>query len=154
MGTDVELIGSKNNMATDDKKAAFRTWITRKWSEWDAQEGRRTTQQELADYLGLNRGSVAQYVSGRQIPEGENVLKIARKFGQEIYSVLGIVPDELGVMIMLDGLPSSVAEDLVGMVSEISAVIAGAGVDPDSEEGVRITNEMLRGWLSKYISHG
>lgn len=78
----------KSNMKTN-YRAEFRTWFHRKWAEWDAREGVRTTQQELADYLDIARSAVAQYASGRQTPDGENLRKIALKFGLEVYEILG-----------------------------------------------------------------
>lgn len=75
-----------------ENRKAFAAWIIKKWSEWDAKTGTRTTQQQLADHLGLTRSAIAQYVSGRQVPEGDSLRAIARKFGDEVYSILGIDP--------------------------------------------------------------
>ena len=73
-------------------KDEFKAWFARKWAEWDITEARRTTQQELADYLGVSRSSIAHYLSGRKTPDGDNLKKIADKFGGEVYEVLNHEP--------------------------------------------------------------
>lgn len=77
-------------MVDDIRRAEFRKWFNRKWSEWDAQQAKRSTQQELADWLSIPRSSVAQYASGRKVAEGVNLWRIADKFGDDIYSILGL----------------------------------------------------------------
>jgi transcriptional regulator with XRE-family HTH domain len=109
------------------KKEKFETWFNKKWAEWDAREGRRTIQQELADYLGISRESVAYYAHGRKFPEGENLRRLARKFGPEVYEILGIE----------DGFaqfPPLLAVRLRGASKEINELLNAGEFAPGSPE--------------------
>jgi transcriptional regulator with XRE-family HTH domain len=109
------------------KKENFASWFNKKWAEWDAREGRRTIQQELADYLGISRESVAYYAHGRKFPEGDNLRKIARRFGPEIYEILGI---EDG----FSQFPPSLAVRLRGASKEINDLLNAGEFAPGSPE--------------------
>jgi transcriptional regulator with XRE-family HTH domain len=116
-------MGTKN-------KDAFRRWFNRKWAEWDGELERRTIQQELADYLGVSRESVAQYTSGKKAPEGENLSRIARKFGVEVYEILGVkpLPDDFSQF------PPSLAARLRAASNEMEDLLNDGEFTPNSPE--------------------
>jgi transcriptional regulator with XRE-family HTH domain len=109
------------------KREKFSSWFLKKWAEWDAQEEMRTTQQELADYLGISRESVANYTRGRKFPEGETLHKIARKFGPEVYEVLGVKDD-------LAPFPPSLAARLRAASNEMEDLLNDGEFAPNSPE--------------------
>jgi transcriptional regulator with XRE-family HTH domain len=76
-------------------------WLNNCWWNWEKGEGSRKTQQELADYLGIPRTTLSQYLSGKRIPSGENLEKIAIRFGPEVYVLTGQIPPELKDLIDL-----------------------------------------------------
>jgi transcriptional regulator with XRE-family HTH domain len=118
------------------KKEMFGSWFNKKWAEWDAREERRTTQQELADYLGVSRESVAYYIRGKKFPEGENLRRIARRFGPEIYEILGIE----------DGFaqfPPSLAVRLRGASREINELLNTGEFAPGSPEHEAAAREVF-----------
>ena len=68
----------------------FSSWITRKYVEWQANVGRRTTIEEFAAYLGTSRPLVNMWMNGNKKPGKENVKILAELFGNEIYDILEI----------------------------------------------------------------
>lgn len=66
----------------------FSSWITRKYVEWQAKEGRRKTIEEFAAYLGTSRPLVNMWMNGNKKPGRENIKILAELFGNEIYDVL------------------------------------------------------------------
>jgi transcriptional regulator with XRE-family HTH domain len=123
----------------DNKKAAFRAWFNRKWAEWDSREERRTTQQELADWLGISRSAVAAYTSGKKIAEGGNLRRIARKFGEEVYELFGldIPPDEFSRF------PDPLAERLRVASDEIECLLNSGKFSPNSPEHLAAAREIF-----------
>jgi len=68
----------------------FPSWITRKFVEWQASEGKRKTIEEFAAYLGTSRPLVNMWMNGNKKPGKENINILAEIFGNEIYDVLEI----------------------------------------------------------------
>lgn len=66
----------------------FSSWITRKYVEWQAKEGRRTTIEEFAAYLGTSRPLVNMWMNGNKKPGKENIKILAELFGNEIFDIL------------------------------------------------------------------
>lgn len=122
------------------RKTKFREWFNRKWAEWDAQQGMRSTQQDLANYLGVSRPAVAHYASGRKTPDGENAKKIAHRFGMEVYQFteLGEPVEE----IPLDQLPPELRGDLSELVERLSSALED-GADPETDEGLKALVSIL-----------
>jgi transcriptional regulator with XRE-family HTH domain len=120
----------------NSKKARFKSWFLKQWNDHDLKQGRRTTQQELADYLGVTRASVAQYISGKKIPEGENLARIANRFGHEAYALVG-------AGLPLNSVPPALATRLQSALSEIANTLAANDIDPDSEEAARVADSIM-----------
>jgi transcriptional regulator with XRE-family HTH domain len=68
----------------------FPDWITRKFVEWQAKEGRRKTIEDFAAYLGTSRPLVNMWMNGNKKPGKENTNILAEIFGNEIYDVLDL----------------------------------------------------------------
>jgi len=66
----------------------FRNYLLRKMSEYDQKIGKRITQAEFADYLGVNRVSITQWLNGKK-PDIKNTQKLAMKLGEEVFDLLG-----------------------------------------------------------------
>lgn len=76
-------------------------WLNQKWMFWERERGIRATQRELAEFLGIDAPILNQYLNGKRSPTGENLEKIASKFGPEIYILLGLIPPELQSLLEL-----------------------------------------------------
>ena len=57
-------------------------------------EQTNTTQQALADYLGLSRGAVTQYVAGKREPDLATLVKIAEYFSISLDYLAGRTDNE------------------------------------------------------------
>lgn len=69
--------------------AAFPDWITRKFLDWQAQQGKRKTVDDFAAYIGVSRPLLNQWMNGNiPRPGRENINRLAEIFGFEIYDVL------------------------------------------------------------------
>lgn len=66
----------------------FSDWITRKFVEWQAAEGKRKTIEDFAAYLGTSRPLVNMWMNGNKKPGKENIAIMAELFGNDIYDVL------------------------------------------------------------------
>ena len=67
---------------------AFNDFLLQKLQEFERTKGRRITQEEFADFLGVNRISVSYWLSGRNKPSPESAKILADKLGVETYDVL------------------------------------------------------------------
>jgi transcriptional regulator with XRE-family HTH domain len=68
----------------------FSDWITHKFVEWQASQGRRKTIQEFAAYLGVSRPLLNMWINGNKKPGSENIKLLSEIFGNEIYDVLNL----------------------------------------------------------------
>jgi transcriptional regulator with XRE-family HTH domain len=123
-----------------NKYADFQNWFNRKWAEWDIFTGRRSTQQELADHLNIKRTAVAQYTSGRQVPEGENLRNIAGKFGLEAYDKAGVQRPERSP---LDDLPPAFREKLLRASDKLYRHLRDNSIPENSPEAEKIAREIF-----------
>jgi transcriptional regulator with XRE-family HTH domain len=123
----------------NDKRNQFKTWIMRKWAEWDAREGKRTTQQDLAGYLGIPRPSLANYLLAKKLPEGENLKRIADRFGVEAYVFAGNG-------LRVDNVPPVLVSRIASAFDEISNTLAARHISPDSEQAKIVSDEIMKRW--------
>ncbi len=74
---------------TKETKVAL--WLENKFREWRAQQSsRKAGITQFAEYLGVSRNTINNWMLKGQRPEGENVQRIAEKLGVEIYDILGL----------------------------------------------------------------
>jgi acyl carrier protein len=122
----------------------FSDWITRKYIEWRGDAiGNTRTITEFADWIGVTQSVMSSWMKrGGRVPRHQQTIsKLAARFGDEVYDVLGLERPE--VSIPLDQLPASVRERLEAAIKEINAIFEERGVEADSPEAVRITVEVM-----------
>lgn len=68
----------------------FSEWITLKFLEWQAKEGRRKTIEDFAAYIGISRPLLNMWMNGNKKPGRENIKILAEIFGNDIYDSLGL----------------------------------------------------------------
>jgi transcriptional regulator with XRE-family HTH domain len=124
-----------------ERREAFKAWILNHWSKLDEKVGHRTTQQEFADYIGITRSALALYLTGKRLPEGDNLRIMAMRLGRDIYDILD-APRELPDL----ALEASAALD------EIRRTIEKSGVSLDSPEAEQITIEIMERYGFKHTS--
>jgi transcriptional regulator with XRE-family HTH domain len=126
----------------------FTVWINERFIEWEKSAGRRGTLSAFARYIGVKQPSLSRWMNGDADPEGDNVRKLAKKFGKEVYIVLGISePEEEDI---LSALPKERANSLREALKEVNEALQKAG-SISEEEAARIMDEIMRrrGWRSK-----
>jgi transcriptional regulator with XRE-family HTH domain len=69
--------------------AAFPDWITKKFLDWQSQQGKRKTIDDFAAYIGVSRPLLNQWMNGNiPRPGRENISRLSEIFGVEIYDAL------------------------------------------------------------------
>lgn len=68
----------------------FSDWITRKFVEWQATQGRRKTIEEFATFIGVSRPLVNMWMNANQKPGKENIKLLAKIFGVDVYDALNM----------------------------------------------------------------
>ncbi len=67
----------------------FGKWLTKKYLEYQAGQGKRITIADFADYLGgVHQVTVSRWMNGTRIPDGEYLSMLASALGDEVYDVL------------------------------------------------------------------
>ena len=57
-------------------------------------------QEDLAEVLGCNRGSLANYETGKRTPDVETIIKIAQHYGTTTDYILGVTDNKTGFKII------------------------------------------------------
>lgn len=100
----------------------FQNWFMDKYLDWQKSEGERKTITDFAKFLDIPRPILSHYMNGRNSPSGENVEKIAEKFGPEVYDVLGLArpldPQLQELQRAYDAVPPEKREELLRVVEE------------------------------------
>jgi transcriptional regulator with XRE-family HTH domain len=68
----------------------FPQFIEQKFLEWQNAEGKRKTLDEFAEYLGVKRSVLSNWLTGRRNPGAESLRQLSAKLGFEVYDVLGL----------------------------------------------------------------
>ena len=122
----------------DNKTAEY---LNSKFLEWQNQTRRRRTVTEFASYLDVSYTSLVGWMNGVHPPSLANVRKLSGKLGPEIYDVMGMTPplDEVS----LESLPPDLRADLDAAMRDMARALE-AGMDLESDEGLKVLADMLR----------
>ncbi|MCL5429722.1 MAG: pentapeptide repeat-containing protein [Chloroflexi bacterium] len=63
----------------------FSRWLEEKYLKWQMETGSRSTLADFAKFLGISRVSLSQYLHDTRTPSDAHLLKIAIRFGEEVY---------------------------------------------------------------------
>jgi transcriptional regulator with XRE-family HTH domain len=74
----------------DITMSEFSDWMTKKFLEWQTEQGKRKTVEEFSVYIGVSRPLVNMWMNGNQIPGKENIKYLSEIFGNEVYDVLNL----------------------------------------------------------------
>lgn len=72
------------------KRMDFRQWLEMKYLDWQRRQGGRKTVLQFAEYLDVSQQTLSNWLNETRKPQGDNVRKLADKFGLEVYDVLGL----------------------------------------------------------------
>lgn len=73
-----------------DVRKEFSAWLERKFLNWQAENGRRASLQEFADYIGYSRPLISMWLSGKRLPAEDGIERLADLFGLDVYDVLNL----------------------------------------------------------------
>lgn len=68
----------------------FKDWLTKKFIEDALRRNKRPVVSDLAKRLGMSQPTVSRWMNGNTIPDENNIRKLAKLFGLEVYDVLGL----------------------------------------------------------------
>lgn len=73
----------------------FPELLEQKYLQWQTQQGKRRTLDEFAEYLGVGRPVLSNWLTGKRNPGIESLRLLSSRLGFEVYDVLGLPrPDE------------------------------------------------------------
>jgi transcriptional regulator with XRE-family HTH domain len=72
------------------EKSTFSKWLETTYLDWQRKRGGRVLQNEFAEWLGISKQLLSQYLNGRSAPTEERIDQLAEKLGPEVYDVLGL----------------------------------------------------------------
>jgi transcriptional regulator with XRE-family HTH domain len=59
--------------------------------KWQAEQGERKTVVDFAQFLSVPESTLSEWMSGKYIPKGKNLKKLAIRLGSQIYGELEII---------------------------------------------------------------
>jgi transcriptional regulator with XRE-family HTH domain len=68
-------------------------FLNHKFLEWQYKTGARKTLDDFAEYVGVSRPLLSQWMSGRKKPGPENQKRLIELYGNEALEAFGIDPD-------------------------------------------------------------
>jgi hypothetical protein len=68
---------------------SFTQWLNEHYATWTDQHKTLT---EWSAYLEIDQNLLSRWLGGKALPENENIEKLAKKLGNEIYEALGQKP--------------------------------------------------------------
>lgn len=76
-------------MPTETKKA-FASWLEKTFLKWQAENGKRASLLEFADYIGYSRPLISMWLAGKRLPGEDGIKRLAELFGEEVYDALDL----------------------------------------------------------------
>lgn len=112
-------------------------YINQKYIEWRGET--RKTISEFADWLEFSQGQLSMYMNQKSgaVPMKQSVInRFARRFGMEVYEVLGIpVPDDSILLL---------PEPMRSIAREIRETLAEKYIPEDATEAGEVVDEILK----------
>jgi len=68
----------------------FPDWINKMFVNWQAEQGRKKSIQDFANYVGVSRPLMNMWMNGNQTPGKGNIEMLANIFGNEVYDSLNL----------------------------------------------------------------
>lgn len=75
----------------------FPRWLEARFFIWQLRQTQRQSLRAYAKFLGFDHVVVVRWMHGTRRPTPENALVLARRYGSEVFDVLGLErPDKTG----------------------------------------------------------
>jgi transcriptional regulator with XRE-family HTH domain len=118
-------------------------WLLNHYRNWERQTGRKQSGSEFARWIGVKQPTLNRWMNGDSIPAADNLRRLARKLGPDIYQVVGQeIPDDL-FPDALAGLTPSLRGRLESAIAETREAYHARKIITDSPEADRIAMEIF-----------
>ena len=135
-------------MSMEFDRTKFSEYIKKKFFEWRGKTEKNWS--DFALYVNVSQQTMNSWKQGnlKKVPDHENLDKLVRIFGEEVYHAVNIPRP-------LDQLPPELRSMLESALLEIGKSYESAGVSPDSPEGLALASAILNkhGFLIKAIDN-
>ena len=124
-------------------------WLEQKFKEWEKMEGSPQTYYTFARYLEVGHSSLALWISGAAVPQGDDLARVASKLGSDIYDILKPQPSNSPVSTMtaaFESLPAAFQSRLASAVAETAQAIAQNKLNPESAEAKHLAVRIFEKW--------
>ncbi len=133
---------------------AFGDWLRRKYLEWQLADNKLKTIVQFAEYLEVSQPSLTEWMSGKYIPKGHRLARIAEKLGYEVYDVLQIprptsvdVNEHLANLVRAaSNLPTDVQDRITAALQRMTPLVLNMNIT-DSEQIMWYFADVLRDQL-------
>ena len=103
----------------------FKDYLLIKLQEYERHVGHRASINEFADYLGVSRSLLSYWLAGKIKPSIPNVQLLAETLGNEIYTILGLIPPDENLQYLernWERLDPDLQQRIIKLVSENTGV--------------------------------
>lgn len=101
------------------KTKKFVDWLRAAYLDWQRDTGNLGNISKFAEWIdsSISQPTMSKWINGVTLPTGDNIYRLARKLGNEVYDILGEVPlieDERlrNIVRGWDGLPEEVKDQM------------------------------------------
>ena len=120
---------------------AIAEWLNLKFLSWEQSEGRRKTLGQFAEYLGVSRISLSDWINGKYAPKAQNIGKLAQRLGLEIYDLVGIprplpqqFDDRINELVNLTAqFPKEIQTAIIGVYQKVIPVLDGKKITDEKQ---------------------
>ncbi len=124
-------------------------WITQKYLDWEKAQGKPQTYYNFSRYLDVPHSDLTLWISGNSLPEGDHLVKLANRLGEEIYDLL-VKPRPVGHLQAMNtaflNLPAAFRERLNNAILEADQTISQYHLDPESTEAKQRVVRVFERW--------
>jgi transcriptional regulator with XRE-family HTH domain len=79
-------------MEDQGKLIKFQNLLLEAYLNYERERNRKVRDNEFAKWLGVSANSFNAWINGNRIPSYDNAIKLSRRLGKEVFSVLGFPP--------------------------------------------------------------
>ena len=103
----------------------LKEWLLEEYRKWERKTGRRQSMTAFARFLGVKQPTLNRWMIGDNLPDGNNIRKLAEKLGPEIYDIMGLTrPDDRlrEIQNIYNETPAENKDELIRLIKEAAAV--------------------------------
>jgi transcriptional regulator with XRE-family HTH domain len=129
--------------------ASCKEWLNQKFVEWEKAQGRKQSYYSFSRELGVSQSSLAQWMDGSAIPNGDDLLTLAEKLGPEIYESIGMPRPHAQLQrltVAFPGLPAGLRDRLTNAIWDADQYLKANHLPAESVDAKKIVVEIFGKW--------